>query len=311
MITYDRLSQIIPADQALANKALSMALSQITGIKQLKLPAFGAVVKSIRTNKDLPDINALTTAVPPAVADYYTSNLGQGTGPNNTVLIVDLLGTAAGWTHTQALTNTLEQFSTMNLSALTNVYTTMLDVVNGIYGDPVAGPVVIPSGPYAGTYTDANDAFTNALIPGAQTEISNLISSYPDQTATLNTDWTAMANQLSNEKTLQNKATLVFADLLANAQSSIYGLIFSLPSYGLQTEQGGMAQFFELLADLSTQSGQAIVAVLRQGINQQILNNAGIYTNSNIPAEPVTEPPQANLIPSVYSESEAQNLVIK
>jgi hypothetical protein len=44
MIAFDRLQQIIPADQALANKALSVALGQINGISQVNLPTFARAV---------------------------------------------------------------------------------------------------------------------------------------------------------------------------------------------------------------------------------------------------------------------------
>jgi hypothetical protein len=57
------------------------------------------------------------------------------------------------------------------------------------------------------------------------------------------------------------------------------------------------------------QTGQAVVGVLRQGKNQEVLNNAGIGTNSNMP-QTVAET-QATFIPSTYTEPEARRLVIK
>jgi hypothetical protein len=58
-----------------------------------------------------------------------------------------------------------------------------------------------------------------------------------------------------------------------------------------------------------SQTGQAVVGILRQGKNQDVLNNAGIGTNSNMP-QAVAETP-ATLIPGTYSVAEAQRLVIK
>lgn len=57
------------------------------------------------------------------------------------------------------------------------------------------------------------------------------------------------------------------------------------------------------------QTGQAVVGILRQGKNQDILNNAGIGTNSNMP-QTVAET-QATLIPGTYTTTEANRLVIK
>ena len=312
MIALDRLQQIIPPDQALANKALATSLQQITGISNLTLPELARAVNAIQTTRDLPAITALTTPVPASVADYFTSTLNvNGTGVNNTILVMDILGTPAGWNLTTPLINTVETFSTMNLATLTNIYTTMKNVVDGTYGDPVTGPVVIPSGPYAGSYADANAAFTSTLIPAAQSEISSLVTAYPTQTTELNTDWTTMAEQSNREISLQASAGLDFANLTANQQSSVYGFIYGLPGYALNTEAGGTTQLIEAIADLATFTGQAIIACFRQERNQAVLNSVGIQTTSQISSEPATPPPQAVLLPSKYSETEAAELTIK
>ena len=310
MIAYDRLSQIIPADQALANKALAASLQQIGGITNMTLPVLANAIANLQTTSNLPLVSAQTQAVPPSVANVFVNSAG-GTGDNNTVLIIDILGTAAGTVHTQALTNTVTQFSTMNLVALTSTYQTMANVVTGVYGNPVAGPVIIPTGPYANTYANATVAFGNALIPGAQSEISTAVSAYPTQVTTLNQDWTNMANQLVLEQNQQANASLNFADLQANSSSSVYGFIQGLPQYAADTTQGGTTQFIEAVADLTTFTGQSIVASLRQTQNQRALAAAGIQTNSNVPVAPSTPPPQANLIPSTYTADQAANLVIK
>jgi len=309
MIAYDRLSQIIPADQALAAKALATSLQQIAGITNMSLPVLANTVSQLQTTNNLPLVSALTQAVPANVANVFINSAG-GTGTNNTVLIIDILGTAAGTVHTQALTNTVAQFNTMNLISLTSTYTTMANVVNGDYGDPITGPVVILTGPYANTYTNADDAFGNALIPGAQSEISNTVAAYPTQVTTLNQDWGNMANQLVLEQNQQANANLNFSELQANSTSSIYGFIQSLPSYGADTTEGGTTQFLESVANLTDFTGQSIVASLRQTINQTVLNAAGIQTNSNIPSDPNPPLPQANLIPATYTSQQAANIVV-
>jgi hypothetical protein len=50
---------------------------------------------------------------------------------------------------------------------------------------------------------------------------------------------------------------------------------------------------------------------LREGRNQVALNNSGIFTNTAIPSDPVPPPPSAELLPSDYTEAEAENLVVK
>jgi hypothetical protein len=319
---YNRLQQIIPADQALANKALGMALSQISGINFISLSTLANVVLAVKTTQDLPLITALEQPVPSSVANYYINSLANGTGVNGTVLITDILGTAIGYVSTDALGNTVATFTTMNLTYLQSVYSAMANTVNGQY-DSGNGVVTIPGGtPGAGEYTDINLAFEGestggnvaggpGLIPVATTEIANIVAGYPNQILSLNQDWNSMAEQLVLEKTLQNLADLNYANLTSNQRTSMYGFIFNLPSYGLDTKIGGTAQFIEGIANLASFTGQAVVGCLREGVNQQALNNAGIQTNSNIPAEPNPPPPQANLIPSIYTESEAANLVVR
>jgi hypothetical protein len=333
MIAFDRLQQIIPADQALANKALSVALGQINGISQVNLPTFAAAVTALQTTRDLPLITALTTAVPPAVANYYTSTLAVGGGTNGDIRVADVIGLAGGWVATDAYLQTVEIFATMNLALLTLIYDTMANALAGLYGPTDSGPLVIPAGrPCAGTYVGTPFSTPNpdppppditgydptaielaiaCLTGAALAEIANLQTTYPTQTAELNALWTAMAQQIVRERALQALINLNYADLTANDRNSIYGFIYNLPGYGTETEEGGTAWLVETMADLTTLSGEAIIACLREGRNQVALNSTGIFTNSQIPAEPIPPPPEAELLPSVYSEDEAINLVVK
>jgi hypothetical protein len=322
---YNRLSQIIPADQALANQALAVSFAQINGISTQNLPTFAQSVKNLETTKDLPLITALTSAVPPSVANYYTSSLAVGGGANGDIRVVDIIGLAAGWIATDAFTRTVEIFATMNLSTLTTIYQRMDTALGGGYGPVDSGPIVIPAGPAAGTYVGveidpgpppeynptAIDQAMIALKSAATTEIANLQSAYPAQTSELNTLWNNMAQQIVNEDTLQTLIKLNYADLTANDPNSIYGFIYSLPSYGIQTEEGGVTWFIEAMADYSTQGGQAIIACLREGRNQVLLSGSGTVTNTRIPSEPNPPPPDAELLPSTYSETEAINSVVK
>jgi hypothetical protein len=310
MIAYDRLSQIVPADQALACKALSVSLQQISGVSTMQLPALSAAVIPQQTTQDLPLISALTVAVPPAVANYFANTVAVGSGPGNSIVVVDILGTAAGYVSAGALANTVSNLATVNVVSLTSTYNTMANVVAGTYGDPVTGPVTIPTGPYANTYTDAEDAFANALIPGAQSQISTAVASYPSATANLNTNWNSMASQLTLEKNLQAKSGISFANLQPNSTASMYSFIFNLPAYGRDTQVGGTTQLVESVADYTTFTGQAVIASLREGRNQVALQSVGISTNSSIPADPNPPAPTANLIPSTYTAQQAANIVV-
>jgi hypothetical protein len=213
----------------------------------------------------------------------------------------------------------------------------MNSVVGSVYGDPVAGPVTIPGGqPAAGTYyattsnvgnvitvttSAADSAMTGTggdtpptgpgLIPVANVEIGNIVTTSSAQVSTLNSYFTSMAAQVTQEKNLQSKAQIDFANLIPNNSPTVYSLVYNLPSYGVQIEQGGMAQFWEGVANISTFTGQAIVATLREGVNLARLGNAGIQTNATVPSAPNPPLAQANLIPSTYTADQAANSIVR
>lgn len=333
MIAYDRLSQIIPSDQALAAKAVATSLQQISGVTNMTLPVLANAVVDLQTTNHLPLITALTQAVPSSVSSYLSNIAGTD---GNSVVVCDVLGIAAGYQVTDYFVNTVATFANTDIAYLTTVYQTMNSVVGNVYGDPVAGPVVIPSGkPAAGTYyavtanvgnatvvttTAADTAFTGTggdtlptgpgLFPVATNAIVSIATTSSAQVSMLNSYFTSMAAQVTQEQTLQTAAQIDFANLIPNNSPTVYSLIYNLPSYGVQTEAGGMAQFWEGVANIDTFTGQAVVATLREGVNLTLLDNAGIQTNTLVPSNPTPPLAQANLIPSTYSTSQAANAVI-
>ena len=98
MSNYDTLKKIIPADQALANQALSRSLRQVKDIFNTDLPTLSSAVSALESNKDLGLINALTEPVPAVVTNFVGNTLATGTGPGNTITINDVIGVAAGTT---------------------------------------------------------------------------------------------------------------------------------------------------------------------------------------------------------------------
>jgi len=340
MIAYDRLSQIIPADQALAAKSLATSLQQIAGVTNMTLPVLANAVINLQTTNNLPLITALTQAVPSFVSDYLANIVGTNGNP---VVICDVLGIAAGYQVTDNFIGTVSTLGNTNVTYLTTIYQTMDSVVGNVYGDPINGPVIIPGGqPAAGTYyanvanvanvgnvvttTAATNAFTGAaggdpdgnvlpatgpgLFSVAYPEISNIVASSPGQVSTLNSYFNSMGAQVTQEKNLQAAAQIDFANLIPNNSPTVYSLVYNLPSYGVQTEAGGMAQFWEGVANINTFTGQAVVATLREGVNLSLLGNAGIQTNTLVPSNPNPPLAQANLIPSTYTASQAANAVV-
>jgi hypothetical protein len=311
-ITYERLSRIIPADQALANKAIQVSLQQIKNITTLTLAQLAAAFSNMETTRDLPAISALQEAVPASVAAFYSNTYATGSGPNGTLVITDLLGAAVGIPFTSDLTNVTTTINSMTtagiLGTLTVTYVRMKDTVDGVYN--VGNTVVIPAGPGAGTYSNV-DLALSALISNASSEVSGIQSSYPTQSANLNANFTDMASSLVTENTNLSLASIDIPNLLTTGRGPIMSFVQNLPGYGVNTEENGPTQFLETVSDLNTQGGQAIVACLREGRNLAALNAVNVGVDTNIPSTPATVPPQANLLPSTYSEAEAANLVVK
>jgi hypothetical protein len=69
-----------------------------------------------------------------------------------------------------------------------------------------------------------------------------------------------------------------------------------LPDYGQDTSVGGTAAFMQGVADMSNITGQAVIAVMRQG--QTNLASTGIASNAQVPDAPNPPLPQAPLLPA-------------
>jgi hypothetical protein len=312
MITYERLSKIIPPDQALACKAVSVSLQQIKNIDVLSLPQLAASFVNTVTTKDLDQINTLTTAVPANVAQFYIDNYATGTGSANTLVLTDLLGAAVGVNYIDQLNNVVTTINSLGnaLANLTTIYIRMQNTVNGVYGPAVAGPVVIPAGYGNGTYANADVAFSTALIPNAVIEIGNVVTANPTKTTSLNSEFNTMAQKVVSESNNLILATITIEELTTDDRSPVMSFVESLPDYGINKEQNGPVFFLEQVANLSTLGGQAIVGCLREGQNLAVLNSVGIGVDTNIPSETNSPNPVANLIPATYTESQAANLVV-
>jgi hypothetical protein len=166
----------------------------------------------------------------------------------------------------------------------------------------------------------SDDANVIALIGQAGNNISNIIAANPNETANLNTYFTAINTQLTREAELLTRAVIDIGNVQGNNQVAIMSFASSLPGYGLDTKVGGSAQYLELVANIdltddntsnATSAGQSTVATLREGRTTAGLNAAGVGTAANaVESTPTTPPPQATLLPSKISVREARTQVI-
>jgi hypothetical protein len=236
---------------------------------------------TIQTVFDLPALAAQTTPISQSVKDYYANSVALGSGEScGTFLTSDFFGSAAGVPGTRVVTDTVQilqrRISDGTLANLAAVYAVMKNVVNGTYGDPVTGPVTIPSGqPGTGAYTDAENAF-QTLIPLAESAISTAAAAMGTDTTTMNSGFEDIARSVTNEAANLTRAGVDFATLPAVSQTSVLAFAGSLSGYGQNTGPGQSAEVLAALADRSNATGQAIVGALREGSNNQQLDSAGI-----------------------------------
>jgi hypothetical protein len=325
MSTYSQLRQVIPPDQALANKGLQAGLEQVKNIFDATLPTLAGATEGLESNVGLDDINTLTEPLPANVVAYFTSTLATGSGPQGLLLLTDVIGSIAGYNITDELTNTTVTLNSMtsdgDFNSLTNitngVYTIMENCIAGDYTygntDPETGNttytvVIPPSLPGAGTYGPANtaseaesSAFSSGLNPAMVSTVGTIVAANPSQTANTTAYFNIISNQLVTQQTNLALADVSFANLLAGQQA--WSLVYNLASIGLDVVEGGGAYVIQSVANTDTQGGQAMISTMREARNQARLNTAGMQTDIII-SDQYPEP-EANLGDTQYTATQA------
>lgn len=307
--TYAQLKKIIPPDQALANKALQTGLEQVKAVFNVSLPDLGAAAQRIESTKGLSLISNIGNVLPTEVSSFYRQSLASGSGNSGRVLLADVIGSAGGWVITGNIATTTATLTTLTNSGALNtltsntngVYTVMQNAINGVYDDGM-GNVIIPGGlPGAGYYGSLDDAFTTGLIPAATSLIGNIANSNPNAVANTTSAFSNCAQHMSLEFTNMVAAGIDFGNLLPNTQAT--GLVDGLPSYGLDTAEGGAAWLLESVANTNSQGGQAVIGTMREARNQEYLQSVGVQTS--IAVNDQLPQPQATLSSGQYTAAEA------
>lgn len=275
----DELGKIVPPDQAAAAVAVGSSLAQINNIADLDPASLARAVASLDTLKGLDLIESLTQPLPETTNTYVQDNIATGSGPFGVLTITDFLGISCGVDVVDYLNQATSGLSEMDLTTLKAVYDNMLSCVQGTFG-PVGGPIVIPSGPAAGAYADADDAFTTGLIPAANTEIAALISAYPEITNILNENFDGVCERILYEAENQADAGISYDDQISPGRSVIYSFVSGLSAVAAYNTPGGQAEYLILIANIANIGGQAIVGCIREGNNLIALNEAGIPVSS-------------------------------
>jgi hypothetical protein len=323
------LGKIIPPADAVANKAIEVALKQINNIGTTTLPELAeAVLGTVDRDWDpeqeylANDVVKVDSAAAPTF--YRAKSPGCTPGTFTVPPGVDITDTNY-WAET-----TLGGLSTMKDLPLIQAQTTPVPTdVAQFFATEVAtgtGPcgvlttydvlgLALDSNNFAaqlntaitainalqaaGSLATLNTAYTNMLVaandPAMITLIGNAntaiaaLSASPYVT-TLNTAWTYMANLMNLSAKYTSQAGVDYFLLQSGDTSSTKSFVQNLSYYGQLTAQGDAAQFLENLADIATLGGQAIIGTMREGRNQERLNASGLYNTTQIPSDAVVAP---------------------
>lgn len=316
----DELGKIIPPADAVANKAIQLALQQINNIPNVPLPDLAeAVLGAVNnpwlvTNAYLPN-DVVSTGAP--VPEYYraTQEVPAGIDINNTTYWTPTtlggLSTMSGLPLIQAQTTPVDSSVTDyfantvatgtgpdgtittydvlglaldadNFAAQLNTATTAVNALQ------TAGSLATLNTAYTNILLAANDAAVITQIANANAAISALSAS--PYVTTLNTAWVYMANLMNLSARYTTEGGIDYFNLQSGDKNSVYGFVQNLPQYGLLTANGDAAEFLDNLANTAILGGQAIVGAMREGRNQARLDANGIYNTNQVPSDAEVAP---------------------
>lgn len=318
----DELGKIIPQADAVANKAIQVALQQIPAIANSSLPA---LAETARGYTDRPWNPAQPYLVNDLVADgepvpeFYRAqqDVPAGIDIGNTTYwsptTLDGLSTLAGLPLVQDLATPVPAAVTSffannvatgsgpegtittcdvlgtaidynNIAATFNTATATITALDG------AGTLNALKATYAAMLTAANDAAMIAYIATANTDIDNVIIAAAGSTAALNTAFVTIAQSLSDEKALQIRAGINYFDLPPGEQTSVMAFVQNLAGYAQLTADCEAAEFLEQIADTSIVGGQALIGTMREARNKQYIQDSNLFMFNNVPLDPPLVP---------------------
>ena len=332
-----KLYQALPEDVADANAALARAFGQIKNIFDQTPQTVGTTAKKLETLKGLDLLDNSTAKLDDDTINFYKNTLGTGSGANGEMLLVDLLGTAAGWVVSDELnaeTARLQELDKLGEFDLLQAWPEPKEydrAGNGLYtvlyyhwvDDAYYTPIVNPFDPtdvtpqwtipanITSTYSKrgvygSKAALSNAVTELVNDEIERIANKYPLHAAQSRAAYERMALHIQNEKQNWTKAAMNPETTIAGSKTPVNYMIQNLHSIGLDTSLGGSAWIFEQLADRTTKGGQAIIGAMREGRNIERLAAIGIPTTGSLVGLPKTTE-QATLSSSEYTIQEAKD----
>jgi len=313
---------VIPDEQAKANWAFIISLGQVRGILNSTPGQIGSAASTVQTNRGLLKTGSLTETLPDSTADYILDSMGEGSGPRGTYYLSDLIGASAGLPFNENIDVMVRNFQALDavsgFSSIALVFETMRGVLSGRfqeYDDEASYyDIVIPDNlPGTGTYGNETQAL-NALLAEQDVIVAEYIARYPTEHGELFGAFTSsLAGVVGGIKQLwdaevqfnttyvtgyETRETVIEPGASVNPsvngipanKKSTMAFAENLGQYGKKTDKGNIASILEAMVT-DTLGGDAIVAAMREGRNQEELDASGIRGDNQISDQPSTVEP--------------------
>ena len=269
---------VVPDNIAIANRAFSFSMQQITNIRFIEPQKFVQVVANLEvTTQDLPAL-ANTQAQPTNQELAYSalSKMAFGSGTGGTWRTCDFWGAASGVPYVFQYTQIYPLLKSMANSQLGSIYNQILALCSV---EPIQEPQLL------------------ALITQANSLIASIASSDSVGTQKLNNLWNSLGSQLTSEQRgivfSVSDASDYFEEL---GSDLITGFVTSITNYALDTSFGGSNQVLtafagNLLTNIHLNSiisptaitQQSLIASLREARNGVLLSSLGIPEQNVVP----------------------------
>lgn len=235
---------------------LSNALTNMGG----KFKSVAAIATTLAATKipSLKHLDALPSPLPSSVASSFAGKMGTGGGPFGNPTISDIIGTAAGYKHTDAFTTLVANHAAI---LATSQGQALKSAATALIADPSNAATLA-------TFTSAQLAITSATDP----VLAKLVSDCADAV-------TASSTQLATESSNQSKAGLVVSAATTPNAAQLLAFANKLPTFGIDKQKAG---YNYILSQMATddQYGEAIVASLSEGQNAAKNAIAGIASTT-------------------------------
>tara|TARA_R110000823_G_scaffold75450_6_gene172629 strand:+ start:2072 stop:4090 length:2019 start_codon:yes stop_codon:yes gene_type:complete len=243
-----RLEKLIPADLNLAafddfGGLVNILRSADLGNMQ-SLGEFGNVLTSLNQTEFLELVQAQTQLVDPQAASVIQSFFSGGTGPFNSILLQDIMGTVGGYTHDVSIPIVSAAMTIIDDTGITADLKAMYSELSiGSTGGYTTSNPAIEDAAVTKAITDPRtnieytvmDEFIIDKVAQINAETSVVLAdpTVAEQMAIMNVEWLQIAEQVAGEQAVFSKTNINLEAITPNDTGSLFSFADRLHEFGL------------------------------------------------------------------------------